>query len=154
MQTFKDNAGRSWTLALTIGSVKRVRALLDVNLMNLEAGDPPLLTRLGTDVMLLVDVIFALLKPQADAQEITDEQWAEAMGGDAILAAQKAFYDELSDFTRRRGRTDTTKAIQAQLRMIELVIQASETKMGQVDPEKEVASIFSSSPTSSEPSPE
>ena len=100
MKTFTDNAGRAWTLALTIGAAKRVKSLLGVNLLELEAGDPPLLTRRGTDVILLCDAIFALVKPQADAAGVTDEQFAAAMGGDAILATcQTAFYEELVDFS-------------------------------------------------------
>ncbi|MBU0717313.1 MAG: hypothetical protein KJ749_03615, partial [Planctomycetes bacterium] len=59
-----------------------VKGLLDVNLLELEAGDPPLLTRLGTDVILLCDVIFALVKPQADTSGVTDEQFGAALGGE------------------------------------------------------------------------
>lgn len=32
---------------------------------------------------LLCGVIFALIKPQTDERGVTDEEWAEAMGGDA-----------------------------------------------------------------------
>ena len=154
MQTFTDNAGHTWTLSLTFGSAKRVQALLDVNLLELEGGSPPLLTRLGTDVMLLCDVIFALLKPQADEKDVTDEAWAEAMGGDAILAAQGALYAELTDFTRRRGRTDVTRAVQAQQAMIEMAIKASEEKIEAIDAQHEIDLIFADSDTSSPESSE
>jgi len=43
-----------------------------------ETGDPPLLTRLGTDVILLCDVIFASVKPQADQHGVSDEQFRAA----------------------------------------------------------------------------
>ena len=69
MKSFTDNAGRTWTLSLTLGAAERVKALVDVDLLEpCDAGDPPLLTRLGTEVALLCDVIFALIKPQADGQ--------------------------------------------------------------------------------------
>jgi len=106
MKTFTDTAGRTWTLALTIDAAKRVKGLLDVNLLELEAGDPPLLTRIGTDVILLCDVIFALVKPQADASGVTDEQFAAALGGETILAAQTALYEELVGFFRGLGADD------------------------------------------------
>ena len=80
MKTFTDSAGRTWTVSLTIDAAKRVKGLLDVNLLELEAGDPPLLTKLGTDVILLCDVIFALVKPQADAAGVSDEQFGAALG--------------------------------------------------------------------------
>jgi len=154
VQTFTDNAGRTWTLSLTLGAAERVKALVGVDLLEpCDAGDPPLLTRLGTEVALLCDVIFALIKPQADGQGVSDEQWAEAMGGDAILAAQQAFYEELTCFFRSLGRRDVVKAAATQQRMIELVITANEERIDAVDPEAEVASIYGDSPTNSGPPP-
>ena len=109
MVAFTDTAGRTWTLSLTYGSIERVKALVDIDLFKLDEGDPPLLTRLGTEITLLCDVIFALIKGQADGQDVTDEQWAEAMGGDAILAAQTAFYEELVSFFQSLGRRDMAR---------------------------------------------
>ena len=40
MKTFSDNAGRTWQIALTIDSAKRVKSLLEVNLLELQHGDP------------------------------------------------------------------------------------------------------------------
>jgi len=133
MKTFTDTAGRTWTIALTIDAAKRVKSLLDVNLLELEAGDPPLLTRLGTDVILLCDVIFALVKPQADAAGVTDEEFGRALGGEAILAAQTALYEELVDFFRKLGRGDLAKAVDAQRRMIDLAVARIETRIDGMD---------------------
>ncbi|MFO7959002.1 MAG: hypothetical protein R6X33_18100 [Candidatus Brocadiia bacterium] len=174
MQTFTDNEGRTWTLKLTLGSAERVKALVGVDLLEPclpgdtregDATDPPLLTRLGTEVALLCDVIFALIKPEADERGVTDEGWAEAMGGDAILEAQKAFYEELVGFFQMLGRRDVVKAAATQQRMIELVIRANEERIDAVDPETEVARLVESTraegstmygdlPTNSGPSPE
>jgi len=149
MKTFTDSAGRTWTLALTIDAAKRVKSLLDVNLLEPEAGDPPLLTRLGTDVILLCDTIFALVKPQADAAGVTDEQFAAAMGGDAILAAQTAFYGELVDFFRKLGRGDLAKAVDAQRRMIDLAVARIETRLDNLDLEAAVETTLGGPSTSS-----
>ena len=62
MKTFTDAAGRTWTLALTLGTAMKVKAKLDIDLLQPEAGDPPLLTRLGTDEMLLGEVLCAMLE--------------------------------------------------------------------------------------------
>ena len=35
MKSFTDNTGRTWTLAVTVGTIKRVRALCDVDLANI-----------------------------------------------------------------------------------------------------------------------
>jgi len=153
MHAFRDTAGRTWQLSVTFGSAKRVKALLGINLLELEGGDPPLLTRLGTDVMLLCDVIFALIKPQADALGVSDEQWAEAMGGDAILAAQTALYEELTDFFQSRGRRDVATAIEKQRRLVDVAVRVAESRIEALDPQREVESIFGDSATSSPESP-
>ena len=152
MRTFTDSAGRTWTVSLTIDAAKRVKGLLDVNLLELEAGDPPLLTKLGTDVILLCDVIFALVKPQADAAGVTDEQFGAALGGEVILAAQTAFYEELVDFFRKLGRTDLAKAVDAQRRMIDLAVRRIETRIDRLDLEAAVESTLGEPSTSSPPS--
>ena len=154
MKTFTDTAGRTWTLSLTIDAAKRVKGLLDVNLLELEAGDPPLLTKLGTDVILLCDVIFALIKPQADAAGVSDEQFGAALGGEVILAAQTAFYEELVDFFRKLGRTDLAKAVDAQRRMIDLAVRRIETRIDRLDLEAAVESTLGEPSTSSPPSSE
>lgn len=138
MKTFTDNAGRTWTISLTIDAAKRVKSLLGVNLLELESGDPPLLTRLGTDVILLCDVIFALVKPQADAAGVSDQEFAAALGGDVVLAAQSAFYEELVDFFRKLGRGDLAKAVDAQRRMIDLAVARIETRIDRLDLEAAV----------------
>jgi len=154
MKTFTDSAGRTWTVSLTIDAAKRVKGLLDVNLLELEAGDPPLLTKLGTDVILLCDVIFALVKPQADAAGVSDEQFGAALGGEVILAAQTAFYEELVDFFRKLGRTDLAKAVDAQRRMIDLAVRRIETRIDRLDLEAAVESTLGEPSTSSPPSSE
>jgi len=152
MKTFTDSAGRTWTVSLTIDAAKRVKGLLDVNLLELEAGDPPLLTRLGTDVILLCDVIFALIKPQADAAGVSDEQFGAALGGEVILAAQTAFYEELVDFFRKLGRTDLAKAVDAQRRMIDLAVARIETRIDKLDLEAAVETTLGEPSTNSPPS--
>lgn len=85
MKTFTDNTGRTWTLSVTVGTIKRVRALCGVDLANIitmESGKTPnvgLLERLASDPVLLVDVLFAVCKPEADAKGITDEEFGRAM---------------------------------------------------------------------------
>ncbi len=132
MHTFSDTANRTWTLDLTIGAVKRVQALLNVNLLDPLGADAkprrakggklkkprPLVTRLQLDVVLLVDVIFALLKPEADQKGVTDEQFASALGGDAAYQAFEAFMAEWSDFFQRLRRETDAKAIQANMDLV------------------------------------
>jgi hypothetical protein len=142
MKTFTDNAGVVWTLSMTIDSAKRVKSLMGINLLEPEAGEPPLLTRLGTDEILLCDVLYCLVKPQADLLGITDEKFGQALGGDVILAAQNAFYDELVDFFQKRGRADRAKAALTQQRMIALAVDKVVENLDKIDLAKKAQEIF------------
>lgn len=134
MKTFNDSAGRTWTIAINVDAIKRVEGLIKgVNLANLTSGDPPLLTRLETDVVLLCDAIFALVKPQADQLSVTDEEFGRAMGGDAIMAAHDAFWQELTDFFRQLRRTDTARAIEKQAALVKATVEAIEQRVESLD---------------------
>ncbi|MFA5291952.1 MAG: hypothetical protein WC496_02845 [Phycisphaerae bacterium] len=127
---------------MTIDSVKRVRDLLGVNLVEPEAGEPPLLTRLGTDEILLCDVVYCLIKPQADQLGVTDSDFGRSLGGDAILAVQTALYEELIDFFQKRGRPDRAKAASAQKEMIELAVERVKMKLEAMNPKVELNRIL------------
>ena len=97
MKTFTDNAGRTWTVAINVDAIKRVRALLDVDL--LEIVDGKLIERLIRDPVLLCDVVYVLCKPEADTKGVSDEQFGQAMAGDAIEHATKVVLEELVGFS-------------------------------------------------------
>src|SRR6056297_3020987 len=138
MKNFTDSAGRSWSIQLNIAAAKRVRDLLGVDILAPEAGHPPLMTRLGTDEILLCDLIYCLVKPQADSQNVTDEQFGSALGGDAILAAQQALYEEMCDFFRSRGRSHTAAALAKQHEMIRLAVDSLQQRIEAIDPAGEI----------------
>jgi len=147
MKEFTDTEGRKWVVAMTVAAARRVLDLVDVNLMDPAQGDPPLLTRLGTDVMLLVDVIFAVVKPQADQRNISDEDFGAALGGDVVLAARTAFFQEMSSFFESLGRRDIVQAMASQNRLVDAAISLSEQKIAEFPMDQELARIYGGSPT-------
>lgn len=111
MRTFKDNAGRTWTISLTVAAVRRVRDLAKVDLLDLANGR--VIERLVADPITLCDVLYAACKPQADAESVTDEQFGEAMAGDAIEHASKALVEELIQFfPNARERAALSRVVQ------------------------------------------
>ena len=109
MRTFTDNAGRDWQVAVNVDAIKRVKGLLDVDLM--EAVNAELLGRLADDPVLLCDVIYCVCKPQADERSVSDEDFGRAMAGDAIDAATTALLEDLVDFFPKRRRELLGKAL-------------------------------------------
>ena len=116
MKTFKDNQDRKWTVTINVSAIKRVRAELDLDL--LEAIEGTLLERMVSDPILLCDILYVLVKPEADAKGISDEDFGRAMAGDAIDRACQAFIGELVDFFPT-GRREVLAQAVAKVRQIE-----------------------------------
>ena len=100
MKSFTDNMGRAWTLVVNVATVKRVRALCGVDLnsvIEVEDGKPSakLLERLSSDPVLLVDVLYAVCKPECDRLGVSDEDFGSAMAGDSVDAATQALLELL-----------------------------------------------------------
>ena len=133
MKSFTDNAGRLWTLSVNVAAIKRVRALCDVDLnsiVEMDAGNKPsakLLERLSTDPVLLVDVLYAVCKPEADARNIGDEDFGRAMAGDAVEHATAALLDEIIDFFPEVKREAFKKILSATRRFESLARKRMET---------------------------
>jgi len=97
VKTFNDNAGRTWTIAINVDAIKRVRSLLEVDLLEIVEGK--LIEKLIRDPVLLCDVVYAVCKPEADAKGVSDEDFGRAMAGDAIEHATKALLEDLVGFS-------------------------------------------------------
>lgn len=120
MPTFKDNQGREWPVEINVAAVKRVRRLLDVDLLQIYEGK--LLDQLATDPILLVDVLYVLCKPEADARSVSDEDFGRAMAGDAIDAASRAFQESIVLFHRSpKVRANLGRVVEAQERALDQV---------------------------------
>ena len=100
MRSFTDSEGREWQVSVTVGSIRRVRDLLGVNLSNYLEGEPPLIDRLQRDVVLLGDVLYCLVKPQADERGVSDEKFGSALSAEAFGIAVIVFWEEFSGFFR------------------------------------------------------
>ena len=143
MKTFNDKDGRVWEISLTLDSAIRVKDALDVDLLQPELGDPPLITRLGTDEMLLGAVICTLLGDQFDKHNVSEQDVRRAMDGATIMAAQTAFYEELVDFFRSRGRADRSGAIAKQAEIIHLATKQIADRIDKIDASETIRGAMS-----------
>jgi hypothetical protein len=143
MKTFTDANGRNWTLTLNLGTAMTVKARLDIDLLQPEQGDPPLLTRLGTDEMLLGEVLCVMLEGQFAVHKVTDDDVRACFDGQTLLSAQKAFYEELINFFQSRGRKDRAKAVAKQMAMIDAAVTAIETRIDGIDIDKTILGAMS-----------
>ena len=123
MQKFVDRKSNVWLVEIDTSTLRRVKAVTGVNLLECVEGD--LIERLSSDVLLLVDVRYAILQPQADQQQITDEQFGEGLAGDVITDATTALLEAMVAFfpepRRRLLKTAAAKYAAVQTKAMEMV---------------------------------
>ncbi len=136
MKTFKDNAGRSWTITVNVDAIKRVRSLLEVNLM--EAVEGKLLEQLVSDPVLLCDIIYVLCKPEAESQQISDEDFGRSMAGDAVEHATTALLEELVEFFPLPKRRLLTKALEKLKTLEAKALEVAEKRLDSPELEAEM----------------
>lgn len=149
MRTFTDNASRTWTVAVNVGTLKRVKALTGTDLLEVIEGR--LVERLIADPVLLVDILYAACKPEADARNVTDEAFGQAMGGDAVEQATEALLEELVDFFPRPRRALLRKALEKYQAMEATALRLAEKQLDALDPETALLPATSGEPSGSPP---
>jgi len=153
MRTFTDNAGRTWTVAVNVDAIKRVRGLLDVDLLGIVEGK--LVERLIRDPVLLCDVVYAVCKPEADEKGVSDEDFGRAMAGDAIEHATKALLEDLVDFFQnRRDRENLRRVLGAVQQVMDRARDLIEQRIAAGELEKVVERALASAGSSSGAAPE
>jgi len=151
MRTFQDSAGRTWTVAVTVDAVKRVRDLLKEDLLDIERTFP----RLLLDPILLCDVVYCVCKPQADAEKVSDVDFARAMAGDSIARAKSALVEELVDFFPEPSQRQTLRlAIEKYGQLNQRAAALVKAKLERTDLPQEIEAALSATGDSFTNSPE
>ena len=130
MKKFIDAKGRPWVVEVHVATIKRVKTLAGINLLEVVEGE--LVERLSSDPILLCDVLYSVCKPQADREGVSDEDFGTGLAGEAISEAAKALIEALVDFfpepRRRLLQKAAAKFHQVQTKafqMIEMKLESS-----------------------------
>lgn len=158
MHIFTDNKGRKWDVVLNVNQMKRVRAVLGIDLVNVITLDAKgevkvdLIDRIANDPCLLVDILCVLTEKQAASLGVSDIQFGESLAGDAIEDATKAFLDELVDFFPGAKRLFLQKAVTLARKYTLEMTSALEKALSDPELEKRVAQSMNLSQSSQESS--
>ena len=143
MRTFKDNAGRTWTVQVDVDAIRRVRTALKVNLVS--ADFAKVLEDLLSDPVLLCDVLYVVCKEESDQQNVSDVDFGRAMAGDAIEQGTLALLEELALFTPNpRDRARVQRVLRAMWQLAERNRDAAEKRL-----EGEIAKALAETATTS-----
>ena len=150
MRTFRDTEGREWVLSLTLGSLRRIKAsagldMLDLGQWDKQASNPFL--RLSRDVVTLADTLCALCQTQMTERGISEDQFAEALGGQSIDDALIALVEEWSDFFRHARKETEALILRRALDVMNEARKRTILAAAVIDRQMTVEKIFASLPT-------
>ena len=132
MKSFTDKEKRRWDIIIDVNTIKRVRQLLNVNLLDVMSGE--LIISLSEDPVLFCDVLYSTCKPQADQLNVSDVEFGRSLGGGTILEeATIAFLGELVDFFPSAKRKLLTKALEKMEGIREKVFSEGVKQMEKLD---------------------
>lgn len=156
MRTFRDSTGRMWSVALNVHEMRRIRAALGIDLVNVISLDSKggvkvdLIDRIANDPCLLADILWVVCEAEAKAEGITDADFGARLAGDPIDDATRALLDELVDFFPGAKRLFLRKAVELSRKYTGEMEKALEQALASPELEARVRESMSSSPTSPE----
>jgi hypothetical protein len=119
MQIFTDINGQKWTVNVTVATVKRVKARLDIDMLDIDS-----FLKLSQDIMTLCDILYVICESEAEKQGITDVQFAERLGGpvlwdakNAVREAYLAFFPDPNAAAKLRVVTEKYDAVAVALKL-------------------------------------
>ncbi|CAN5410277.1 hypothetical protein BH11PLA2_BH11PLA2_34610 [soil metagenome] len=149
MKVIKDSDGKSWTLNVLTGTIQRIRAMVNVDLLKLIEGE--LVMRLYQDLATAVDCLYYACEVPAD---LTLDGWRNRWRGDAIEVALEQLLRDTADFFPKARQGVVHKMIDSAKEFLAAAIGAAEAQM-QVEKTKFLATMSANSVgTSSGSSPE
>jgi len=142
MATFRDGNNREWHLSVTLASVKRVHEMTGIYLTKLVDDKFAPLAALISDPMKLVDVVYVLVKQQADAAGVSDVQFGESLTGDSVEAMANAFVEALVDFFPSRQSVPMKNLIQKINRVQDALATKAKHEIEAVSDEQLINSVL------------
>lgn len=107
MAKFNDKSGGEWAVGITVGALRRVLNATGIDLMKLfepdepnERGDDPSaeLRKLLLRPVVIADVVFAVVEPEAKQRGVDAEAFGELLEGKALADATDALMSALEVF--------------------------------------------------------
>jgi len=127
MAVFKTSDGREYILRLDAMKIRDVRESCDVDLGALDFSK--VAERLGSDPVLLAEVIWVLCRQRAEQDGITQRQFFEGLVGDSIDDAARALLQARADFSPARTRSLIQRQIETSDRIRAKMTEAAMAKL-------------------------
>ena len=133
MKIITDTHARPWTVNINVATIKRVRSLLNIDML-----EPESFLILTQDVISLCDILYVVCKEEADQRSLSEEQFLASFGGPMLNEAFDVLMEAYTDFfpdqaLRKRLQILAEKTKVAREKTLALVEKQTPLLMQQID---------------------
>jgi hypothetical protein len=133
MQQFRDRQGGEWLIDLSIGCVDRVKSesngRFDLWSIFSESEQAGPLHKAIEDFPSFWELLWILVRPQAESRGIDPEQFGEAMAADCLIDARTAFDREWAVFLRGLQKLDQALVLEKMAAYREKMVEMIKTRL-------------------------
>lgn len=140
MRVITDLKKRQWDILITVGTVKRVRRALDLDIYDI--AKEGFLKAIIEDQIMLVDMFYVICQKQAEKEGVTDIEFGESFDGNHIDKAVAIFLEALVDFFPQSRRDAVRKALAKTLELAERTGEKIVESLDKVDIEKQADMVM------------
>lgn len=108
-------------------TVRELRRLVEVDLLELVEAENTLIQRLATDAVLLADVIYVVCLGECKRKKISDVEFGRALGGGAIAAATEALLEAIEHFFQSPRQAVIARNLTGNVRLARLMAEVMAT---------------------------
>lgn len=146
---FTDWKGQEWEISITVGTIRKVRTKLSIDLANAFEFDASgkatndVLMQIAEDPVLLIDVLYCICEEQAKARNISDVAFGELFStGEMIEDATNALLQGLLRFLPPSKRLAMEKILQIANRNMTKMQEESRKALENPEVQEEISRIW------------
>ncbi len=119
MPNFTDTLGRTWPLAISYATCKKILAQCDINILDVAQIDQTI-GRMRLDNLLVGDIVLCLCSTECTARGISIDNFQDSLDGEALDCASSALLEGLANFFRRGQKGKLLTEMISKLKKMEL----------------------------------
>ena len=140
MQSFKCREGMNWEFSFTVLLRRKIRKQVDIDILTLISKDT--LTRLAEETDLWVDMIWIVVKSQANGRDIDFETFfTKHIDEELLQKIADLFFDEVIEYAPPEKKTNLRKAVRILRRTGEETINNLMKHIESIDEDSVVAEM-------------
>lgn len=130
MQIIKLASGKTVELVISMGSVMRIKSVLNYNL--LDVGKEGCIEKILDDQVALCNVLYILCEKSCESKSISDIDFGYGMDGGNLQLATDQFLEELKNFLPLHKKTLLSHSLKTMAEIQKTIVEASIKKLDEM----------------------